>query len=356
MIEISTQAASVLLSGHQVRRLRVESWYDDVLLDDDIPVSDGREEVDRSLNVPERITLTVPRVSRGVDYTPGELMSPLGANGQRIRVLIGVGIGNDQFEWLQRGWYVITRSQARGDSVSVEAAGMLWLIQEARLVNPFQPSTNFINAVRALVEPALTVEFDGALVDRSIPSTINYDDDRLGALETTLGAWPAVADVTPDGYLLVSADTDPTTVSLALSSGVGGTVIEAVGESSRDDVFNAVVAQGSTSDGGLVRSVAYDLNGPKRSGGPFNALPVPYYFDSPLITTLGQAAAAAATRLRKIKRGTGLMKDVQLVPHPALRAGDLVTLDGAPAIIEQHVLPLTANGGEMTLRARMVES
>jgi len=356
MIEISDQAASVLLSGNQTRRIRVESWYDDQLLDDDVPVTDGREETDRSLNVPERVTLTVPRTRRGVDYTPGELLSPLAANGQRLRILVGVGIGNGQYEWLQRGWFVITNSVRRGDQISVEAAGMLWLIQEARLVNPFQPSTNFVTSIRALVEPALTVEFDSALVDRSIPSTVNYDDDRLGALETTLTAWGAVADVTPDGFLYVTSSDDPATVSLELSSGVRGTVIQSSGESTRDGVFNAVVAQGTATDGGLVRSVAYDLNGPKRSGGPFNDLPVPFYFDSPLITTQAQAAAAARTRLATIKRGTGIMKDVEMVPHPALEVGDRVTLDGVDGIVEQYTLPLTAAGGAATAKVRLVES
>lgn len=356
MIDISDQCASVLLSGNQTRRLRVESWYDDQLLDDDIPVGDGMEDTDRSLNVPERVTLTVPRRRRGVDYTPGSVLSPLGANGQRLRVLVGVGIGNGQYEWLQRGWFVITESQVRGDSVNVQAAGLLWLIQEARLVNPFQPSTGFINAVRNLVEPALTVEFDGALVDRGIPSTVNYDDDRLGALEATLSAWPAVCDMTPDGFLYVTTADDPSTVSLELSSGVRGTVIEASGQSTRDGVYNAVVAQGTAADGGLVRSVAYDLNGPKRSGGPFNELPVPQYFDSPLITTQAQAAAAAATRMARIKRTTGIMMDVEMVPHPALETGDRVTLDGVDGIVEQLKLPLTAAGGAATAKVRLIES
>jgi hypothetical protein len=245
--------------------------------------------------------------------------------------------------------------------VEVEAAGLLWKVQEARLVSPFQPSGTMQSTIRALVEPAITVDFDSALVDRAVPANSNYDDDRLGALSITLAAWPAVADVNSEGYLYVTTADDATDVSLALTSGIGGTVIEASGESSREGVYNAVVAQGTTSDGGLVRGVAYDTTGPKRYGGPFNELAVPLYFDSPLITTQAQANSAATSRLKTLKRSTSTSYDVEMVPHPALQVGDRLTLtdaalalDAVPVIVENTRLPLTADGGAMTLRVRTV--
>lgn len=360
MIEISAAAAGSLARGNQKRYLRVESWYDDVLLDDDIPVQAGTEKVDRALNVPEQVSLTVPRVAKRsfdgqrFDYTPGELLSPLSANGQTLRVIVGIGVGFGNVEWLTRGWFVITESEPDGDEVRVEAAGLLWKIQEARLVNPFQPTGTFKSTIQSLVEPALTVEFDASLADRAVPASVQYDDDRLDALSLTLAAWPAVADVTNEGFLYVTSADDPTEVSVALSTTAGGTVIERSGKSTRDGVYNAVVAQGTTTDGGLVRGVAYDTNGPKRSGGPFNELPVPLFLDSPLITTQAQATAAAASRLKTLKRGTSLEYDVKMVPHPALQAGDLIAVDGVQYVIEQLNLPLTAGGGEQQLRVRTV--
>lgn len=358
MIEISDIAAASLLKGNQRRFLRVESWYDDQLLDDDIPVQAGVEDVDRSSNVPERVTLTVPRVAKRTfdgqrfDYTPGDLLSPLAANGQMLRVIVGIGVGYGNVEWLTRGWYVITEAESNEDEVKVEAAGLLWKIQEARLVNPLQPSGTFKSTIRNLVEPALTVEFDAALSDRSVPASVNYDDDRLDALTATLSAWPATADMTSEGFLYVTTADDPSTISLELSTGAGGTVIKKIGKSTRDQVYNAVVAQGTTSDGGLVRGVSYDLLGPKRSGGPFNELPVPFFFDSPLITSQSQATAAANSRLATLKRTTSQDYDVRMVPHPALEVGDRITVDGTPYIVEANKLPLTAGGGEQQLRVR----
>lgn len=355
MIELSDLAATALTRGNQRRSLSVESWYNDELVDEAVPASVAREEVDRGSNVPERLTLTVPRLARGVSYVPTEIDSPLAANGQLLRVSVGIGISGDQFEMLQRGWYVITNSRPNGDAIEVEAAGLLYKIQEARLVNPLQPSGTFKSTIQNLVEPALTVQFDDALTDRAVPSSVNYDDDRLGALNATLAAWPATAEVTAEGYLYVTTADDATEVSLELSTGVGGTVIEKSSTSTRDGIYNAVVAQGTASDGGLVRGVAYDQNGPKRSGGPFNELPVPLFFDSPLITTQAQANAAAASRLLTLKRQTGVFYDVRMVPHPALQTGDRVSLDGVEGIVEQLALPLTAQGGEQTLQVRAVQ-
>lgn len=359
MIELSDAAASILTRGNQTRYFRVESWYGDQLLDDDVPIIGGGEEVDRSLNVPERVTLSVPRTSRGVDYTPIADDAPLAANGQRLKITIGVGIGLNEIEWLQRGWFVITKAEPQGDTIEVEAAGLLWLIQEARFVNPYQPAGSFITTIRGLLEPALTVVFDDTLVDRVVPGSINYDEDRLGAVNATLDAWPAEGHVTEDGYYVVAPAADAADVALALTDGTGGTVITASGSSSRDNVYNAVVAAGTAADGSVVRGVAYDTTGPKRIGSPFNDLPVPLFFDSPLLTTNDMAQAAADTRLATIKRNTVQMYDVMMVPHPGLQAADRVTLTtrvltAAPAIVEKLNLPYLPDGGAQSLSVRLL--
>ncbi len=354
MLDMTAEAIASLKRGNQKRHLRVESWYSDQLLHDDIPVDTGSEEVDRGDNVPERITLTVPARDRGDDFTPSSLLSPLAANGQVLKISIGLELAFSNIEWLTRGYYVVTRSVRRGSRVDVEAAGLLWKIQEARLVSPLQPTGTFKSLIRDLVEPALTVDFDAALSDRAVPSNINYDEDRLGALNSVLAAWPASAEVNAEGYLYVTTVADPTSSVLDLTAATSGTIIERSGVSTREGVYNAVVAQGQTSDGNVVRGVAYDLNGPKRSGGPFNELPVPLYFDSPLLTTQAQANTAAASRLKTLKRQTSLTYDIEMVPHPGLQVGDGVSVEGQLCSVEGYRLPLTAGGGAQSLKARVI--
>ena len=235
-----------------------------------------------------------------------------------------------------------------GDAVQVQAAGLLSLIDEARLVSPYQPTGTMLGTLRGLVEPAVTVVADPALVDRAVPSGTNYDEDRLGAVLELLDAWAADAWVTEEGYLYVTPAGGTTDPVLELTDGLGGTVVEATGSSTRDGAYNAVVARGSAADGTQVQGVAYDYSGPKRIGGPFNPLPVPYFYSSPLVTTTTQARNAAATVLHRLGRSTVREYEVEMVPHPGLQGGDtvMVTTDtySGPCQVEQLTLPYTADG------------
>jgi hypothetical protein len=362
VLELSDKVTAILARGNQTRFLRVSSWYGDDVVAEDLPVTGAVESVTRSDSVPERLTFNVPCTDRGVDYTPIGTAHPLAANGQRLKVECGVqtGIRDDGapfVEYVQRRWYVIYESQRQGNAVTVEARGLLWLIQEARMVSPYQPAGTFKSALRGLIEPALTVSFDAALTDRSVPSGINYDDDRLGAVNALLAAWPAEGHVTEDGYFAVAPAADATEVALALTDGAGGTVITAVGDSTRDGVYNAVVARGTTADGGVVQGVAYDTTSPAGIGTPFNDLPVPLFFDSPLLTTQFQAQAAANTRMATVMRKSAQQYEVAMVPHFGLQEGDRIDLTPAgmftePCIVDALTLPLQAGGGAQTLLAR----
>ncbi|SIQ07381.1 DUF5047 domain-containing protein [Micromonospora avicenniae] len=355
MIPLSEEALSVLTRSYRLR-CAVESWLGDELLAAEVPVETASEETDRSLRVPERVTFTVPRYDRGVDWSPVTDDHPLAANGQRLRVQLGIEIGNGVTEWFQRGWFVIEDSIADGDSVSVAAVGLLSLVEEARLVSPYQPSGTLFNTLRGLVEPALTVTSDG-LIDRAVPSGINYDEDRLGAVLELLDAWEADARVTEDGYLYVSPAEPSRTPVLSLTDGQGGTVIQATGSSAREGAFNVVVARGTAPDGGQIQGVAYDYSGPKRHGGPFNPLPVPYFYSSPLLTTVAQANSAARTVLARLKRSTAKEFQIEMVPHPGLQAGDTVAITTEEytdllCVVEALNLPYTAGGGSQRLTLR----
>jgi hypothetical protein len=357
MISLSDEALSVLTRSYTYH-LAVESWLDDQLLSDAVPVASAREETDRGVKVPERVTFTVPRVDRGTSWSPVADDHPLAAKGQRLRVQLGVGLSGDQVEWFQRGWFVIHDSKADGDTVTVNAVGLLALVEEARLVSPYQPTGTLVSTLRGLIEPALTVDVSPDLADRSVPSGVNYDEDRLGAVLELVDAWPAEAHVTEDGYLYVRPPSTSTAAVLELTNGVGGTVITTTGESTREGSYNAVVARGTASDGGQIQGVAYDYaNGPLRYGGPFNPLPVPYYFASPLLTTTTQCTAAAQTVLDRLRRESALRFTAEIVPHPALQAGDIVSITtddytGLACSIEALSLPYTAGGGSQSLTLR----
>lgn len=356
MIELSDAALSVLTRSYRIH-LAVESWLGDELLADAVPVDNAREETDRSLTVPERLTLTVPRLYRGESWSPTDVTHPLAAQGQRLRVQLGIELAGGMVEWFQRGWFLVNETTTDGDSVTVEAVGLLALIEEARLVSPFQPSGTLVETLRSLVEPALTVQIDPALTDRSVPSNINWDDDRLGAVLGLLDAWPADGYVHPDGYYAIGPATPSTTPVLDLTDGEGGTVIEASGSSTREGAASVVVARGTAPDGGQVQGLAYDYTSAHRITGAFNPLPVPYYYESPLLTTVDQCVAAAGTILARRARETALEFTVSMVPNPALQVGDVVTLTAAgytdlACTVEALSLPYTADGEQgLTVRS-----
>jgi hypothetical protein len=356
MIELTAAATSALTRSYTYY-VRAESWLGDVLLADDIPITSGQEQGDRSLRVPERISLSVPRIDRGIDWSPYADDSPLAANGQRIKIELGVGLGlSTETEWFQRGWFVINKTVVNGDTVEVEALGLLCLVDEARLVSPYQPTGTISATLQGLVEPALTIHVSG-VSDRAVPSGINYDEDRLGAVLDLLDSWPADARVSPHGYLEVTLAGDSTTSVLSLTDGAGGTVIEATGESTREDSWNVVVARGTATDGAQVQGVAYLERGPKIYGGAFNPLPVPYFFPSPLLTTVDEAQQAAATVMARLSRKSSRSIQVALVPHPALVYGDVVTIISdaytGDGVVDAYVLPYTADGGAMVLTVRI---
>ncbi|MEV7684460.1 DUF5047 domain-containing protein [Streptomyces bungoensis] len=339
--------------------VRAESWLGDTLLADDIPIADGSESRDRSLNVPETITLTVPRRDRGFDWSPGtDPGHPLAAYGQQLRIDHGVDVG-DSIEWINRGWFLITDSSTSGDTVTVTCAGLLSIIDEAKLVAPYQPgaSDTLGTTIRGLVEPALTVVIDGTLTDRAVPIGLQWDTDRLGAVTEVLNAWPADMTVTEDAYLAIGPVSDCGSPVLSLTDATGGTVILWQGASSRDGAFNCVIAQGEDSAGNQIQGVVYDQDSasPYYYGGAYNVFPVPYAYQSSLLTTVAQCRSSAAATLRRLRRTASRKLDVTMVPHPGLVTGDIVSITGAgltdaPCVIESLNLPYSPSEMSLTVR------
>jgi hypothetical protein len=353
-----SDAAWATLGGNTPIACRVQAWRDGRLLAASVPVASGQLTGDRSLAVPEEVRLTVPTSVDGFRWDPLREDDPLAPYGSRLRVAVGVQLANRKYEWLRRGEFLVTDVVRDGDSVNVTAPSILQLVAEARLVTPLQPKSGdtLKRLARRLVEPGLPVKFDDALVDRAVPvSSLQWDDDRLGALQELAAAWPARLRMHRDGYLLFEPDTDPDPTDYVADS--QGAIDRTTAATGRDGGVNCVVARGTAADGTQVQGVAYDTvsASPTRYRGPFSPYPVPQFFDSPLLTTVAQCQAAATTIMRKRRRAVARAITQDMTPAPMLELGDVIrTFDdrlGGPAqlSIETMVLPLTAGDGAMTL-------
>jgi len=353
MITLSDAAAAVVAGSYRYH-CRVESWRAGSLLHADVPVVTATETFDRSMRVAARLELAVPKTVDGYSWLPEGDDHPLAPWGQRLRVSLGVDLGRQRVEWFTRGTFVILDAESDGDdTVTVSAGGMLTLIEEARLVSPYQPTGTLKSAIRGLVEPALTVLFDPALTDRALP-TLQFEEDRLQALWDVLDAWPADARVTPEGVLEIFPAEEETSDYTPVGT-VAGVTVSRGGSASREDATSAVVARGSAADGAQVQSAWFDLDpgSPTRYGGPFNPLPVPYYYFSPLLTTVPQCRDAARTIGFRRKRNTRRPFRVDCTPQPHLQAGDVVTTrDGRNVVIEAGTLPYRPGQGAMQLTVR----
>ncbi|MET9086171.1 DUF5047 domain-containing protein [Streptomyces sp. NPDC004237] len=352
--------ALAVVQGSYTMDVRAESWLGDQLLADGIPVSDGSESRDRSLAVPEQISLTVPRRAGGYDWDPGtDPAHPLAAYGQMLRIDYGVDVGG-QVEWINRGWFLITSSDTDGDTVTVNCAGLLTLIDEAKLAAPFQPGSTdtLVSVARGLVEPALTVSIDGTLVDRAVPLGMQWDSDRLGAMVEVLDAWGAAERVTEDGFLMIEPVSDDGDPVLSISDDPAtGTVVRWQGSTTRDGAYNCVIAQGEDASGNQIQGVAYDSDGtsPYQYGGPYNPLPVPYIYQSSLLTTVAQCRTTAAAQLKLLRRQAFRKLGITMVPHPGLITGDILSVTGAGltnarCAIESLTLPYSPGEQGLTVR------
>lgn len=368
MIEASDVARDVILSASYQLSCQVSVSLGGQIIATDVPVTAGREEFDVDLKVPERVTITVPRVDGGTDWTPKDAGAPLAAYGQRLHVRLGVGLGPDGVEWMNRGEFLIRETTIEDDTVTVAAVGLLALPAEARLVSPYQPTGTLLSTVRGLVEPALTVVMSTGLTDRVVPAGMNFDEDRLGAVLEVLDAWPAVGQVTEDGYLYVrpvdERDSGPSILAYnrADQSFLVGTVERSTGANTRDGIVNAVVARGAAADGTPVQVAVYDTTGgPASYGGAFNPLPVPEFFYSPLLTTVAQCRAAAQTILTRKTAPDARRFTLSCVPDPRVQGDDRLSFTPERtgpveilAVIDKLSLPYTAADGAMLLTLREV--
>lgn len=362
MITVPSTVTDVLAGSAFQLSVTAASWLDGNLLAADVPIAAATEEGDRGLRVPERVTFTIPRRDRGINWAPGsDADHPLASNGQRLAVSIGVGTTAGIIESFSRGWFRILSADLDGGAVTVVAENLLAIPDEARLVTPYQPAGTLASTLRGLLEPGLPVDLGDAPADRAVPAAINYDEDRLGAVLELIDAWAADLTVSANGFLVVTPSATPSTAVTTLTdSGPTATAIRVSGSSSRQGGFNVVVARGTAADGGQVQSVAYDTTSNRAYGSAWSPYPVPYFFASPLLTTRAQCDAAAATVLRRLRRGAGAEFTAEIVPNPTLQLGDAVQVDTADfsglCTIERLTLPYrVATGDHMeTLTLRQV--
>lgn len=370
-IPVSERLAAILGSRQFRFITRVTITRGGDVLAADLPVESGREEGDATLRVPERVTVTIPTVIDGVDWSANAADSPIMPFGQRLHVKIGVDVGADGYEWINRGEFLITKVDKGLRTITITAAGLLTLHDEALLVAPFRPTGTLLSSIRKLIEPGLTVVKHPDVVDQAANSGLAMVDNRLDNVEKILAAWGARGQVHPDGYYEIlpgeqwgegatdtdmflqrrHADEDPT---------LRPNITSIAASADREGYTNCVVYRGESTTGAPLQVVVYDQSGgPADYRGPFNPFPVPFIFDSGTVELKQLALVFARIMLRQRSAPYRRAWRVDAVPQPRYLINDLLyyfpdeTLDvPVRVVIETLSLPYTAASGPMTLTIR----
>lgn len=348
--------SAVLASGSYRRRVVVTSWRGTTLLADDVPLEAGAVSWDAGQAIPDKVSLTVPAVGLGRRWVPspgGEAADPLACYGQRLAVEMVISQAGQ--EWRTRlGWFRVQEWEESDDgrSVSVTALGVLAVVAGDKFPTAVSPNPlgTFASEFRRLMSLGVPVDIDGGLVDRAVPSSFQWGEDRLDALYDLVDAWPAEMAADGDGVVRVTPPREgvPAPV-LEWADGEGGVVIALPRSDTRAGRYNAVVARSASTDGEARDPVEAEalatgvldpaLYGTERA-----------FYGSPLIETTSAALSAARTRLAATTRPAYQVR-VTLPPDPRPELGDAVsgTCDGVPHAGWVSAVSLPLVSGAMTV-------
>jgi len=338
----------------------VTSWLGGTLLSATVPILSGHVTGKAGQDVPEQVTLSVPRYAAPgpgqnvIDWRPGQnLVHPLARYGQELQVSINVASQVTGDVWTTRvGRFLIT-DWADDDSgqITVAGDGLLRRSIDDALTTPLVPLAGgtLMSEARRLLPAGMGASFDAALVDRACPKSMAWSSNRRVALQEIADAWPALLRTDEWGQVLFEAPLPDVPVPvLYLTDGVRGTVIKAPRTDTRSDSFNRVVARSSAVDTADIQAIAEQTTGPMATTGPYG--PVTKIFSSPLIATTSAALASAKTVLANALRPTRVLP-LQLAPDPRITIDDALsaTRNGETVLgyATAYDLPLTVGDGVM---------
>lgn len=346
-----------LLAGASGWAPRMSAWLDGRPLAESVPVHRGRLTSDASQQVPERLTFSVPRWD-GRDWLPGtDPEHPLARFGQYVvlSIVVTSPVTSAQYETVIGRFQIQSwKHDVLAGIVQVEAVGILQIAADDRLPSPLAPTGTLASELRRLLPLGLSAAISPALVDRQCPRSMEWSDDRIGALYEIADAWPARLRTDQWGQIgvLPALPAVPTPL-VRLTDGEGGTVVGTTRTDSRDHAYNRIVVRASGTDTANrppIQAIVDQMTGPLRVGGPYRT--VTKYWSSPLVTTIEQAHASGVTMLADSLRPSRTIP-VTIAPDPRLELDDPVEIvcDGVRdwGYITAFDLPLTVSDGDMRI-------
>lgn len=245
-------------------------------------------------------------------------------------------------------------SRSKGGLVKFAGSDRAKKISRARFIDPFVVTrgTTIASAGAALISDRLpSAEHDFTAVTEATDAQLVFeagaDSDPWKSARDMFAGFGYDLHFDGNGVCRATPIPDPATSRVAFSFGSGeaNMLLDATTTGSLEKTYNGVVACGEGSDVvAAVRATAWDEDVQSPTYVGYGK--VPYFYFSPLLTTLGMCEQAARTMLAKVKGSTEQITWPAIV-NPALEPLDVVTInvDGAEStcVIDSLTIPLKAS-------------
>lgn len=322
------------LAGSHSPWVQADAWYDGRVSYQNLPVEDWSVVADSTLTVSRSMSLTV----RGDDprLRVSDVDSPLSAHGAEINIKAGVDLGEAGARFVSLGWFRVTdsdskptvhRYQPRGDvppidvttGVTAAAAGK---DRGHKLAKDRFTTTEFTRALSLHEEVARLcrgiVPVGRHDVDNVAVGRLVYEqDDRLRALDDVAKVGGGRLCLTPDGEAVLRPRVGTGDLWVLPEMHL----VDVEEHSTDDGFYNGVVVRG-TNGAAKIEHFEPERDGPLRWDGPAGR--VPYFFESPLLTTAPMVYKAAQTTLADIILRRQSLIRMTTVSNPALEEYDRI--------------------------------
>jgi hypothetical protein len=302
---------------------RMDIVYNDVVLENDVPLVTGSVSTDRGSNIRYQ-------ASADMGMYPWDSL-PLDADGTRIRLYYGLNsLGTTEFA--QVGEYqVFDFGRTNRGSLKLTLKGLEQFLIEAQFIRPRTPpyGVSTISAISDLIYEVLPTSEVVALhsTDRLVQATGAWEKDRWAAIDQLARSINCEVFCGHDGrFYIVDLPDLPTLVGqYQLDGGPTGVMITESRTKTRDTVYNAVSVSSNSSDQTVppLWAWAYDSDPASRTYfyGPYGQRV--RFYSSQFFTTTAQCQAYAD---RLLAESLAPRKSLSIggVPIPFLEAGDPV--------------------------------
>jgi hypothetical protein len=348
------------LSQSHGRYTRMEAWFNGAKVADLVPES-GQVQVTAKNRIRRMLSAVVSEA-----YWP-TIGDPLDPSGAQLKVYQGITGTNGNLIGSEvpifTGRVETVQRQRLAGKLTVTALDPFGPVNDQQFEQPEAVPAGLLiqETIKGLISNVVNVSFvDTTGIQVGLPVPVMWDTDRGAAIDELASALGAEVFFLPDG---VTCTIRPIPVLggtsvWTLTQGVNSTIVRDAQTRSRTDVANRMIVHVEQPNQTPFTVTISDDNpqSPTRYGGPYGK--VVRHLSNPLISSYVQAEAAGRARLARLI-GVTRSREVDMVPNPALEAGDLITIvtdEGTEQhIVDSFALPLAVSD-VMTVTTRSTTS